>query len=245
MQRHSIKFICIIFGLLMQVIDSQAEVYLSQKADSLFNEKKYEEAAIMFEQLLEIHSVNRENTFLKLAFISEQKGDFSRAIFFLSEYYELNPSDATFDKINKMAAENSFGGYSWSDLNFILLLYQEYFIWICLCLMGIVCYSFLTILKKVNKKELVALRHKVTLVFFLLGLLGFVNIGRLYKQGIVKKGQIYIRSDASAGSNVASLLDKGSRVNIIGEKDVWLRLLLNGKVQFAKKSDFWIIGENR
>ncbi|MFT6880411.1 MAG: hypothetical protein ACJARG_001343, partial [Arcticibacterium sp.] len=33
--------------------------------------------------------------------------------------------------------------------------------------------------------------------------------------------------------------------NIIGEKDVWLRLLLNGKVQFAKKSDFWIIGENR
>jgi uncharacterized protein YgiM (DUF1202 family) len=75
--------------------------------------------------------------------------------------------------------------------------------------------------------------------------LGFVNIGRLYKQGIVKKDQIYIRSDASAGSNVASLLDKGSRVNIIGEKDVWLRLLLNGTVQFAKKSDFWIIGENR
>ena len=244
MQRHCIKFICIFFGLFLQVIDSQAEVYLSQKADSLFNEKKYKEAATIFEQLLDNHSVNRQNAFLKLAFISEQKGDFSKAIYFLSEYYEVNPSEATFDKINKIASENSFGGYARSDLNFILLLYLQYFIWTCLGLIAVVCYSFYTVFKKTIKKEAVALRHKITLVIFLIGILGFVNIGRLYKQGIVKNEKIYLRTDSSAGASVAGLLEKGSRVNIIGEKDVWLRLMLNGKVQFAKKSDFWIIGEN-
>ncbi|WP_341225162.1 SH3 domain-containing protein [uncultured Arcticibacterium sp.] len=226
---------------MIQALDIQSQDLFQKKADSLFSEKKYSEASDLYLELLDKHSINRSNAYLKLAFISEQKGDFSKAIYFLSEYFNLNPSESTFTKINKMAEENSFIGYGRSDFNFLLLVYERFYLWICLVLFLIVGFSFYLLLLKKIKREPTALRHKVSFVFLVLFSLLFLNFGDYYSQGIVKSETVYVRQAPSSASKVIGNLGEGSRVNVIGEKDIWLRLLINGEIQFAKKSDFWII----
>ncbi|AWV96890.1 SH3 domain-containing protein [Arcticibacterium luteifluviistationis] len=241
MKRHLTKIFIVFFSIMTQSLDIQSQDLFQKKADSLFTEKNYGEASDLYLELLDKHSINRSNAYLKLAFISEQKGDFSKAIYFLSEYFNLNPSESTFTKINKMAEENSFSGYGRSDFNFLLLLYERFYLWICLVLFLIIGFSFYLLLLKKLRGEPTALRHKVSFVFLVLFGLFFLNVGGYYSQGIVKSEQVYIRQAPSSASKVVSNLTGGSRVNIIGEKDIWLRLLINGQIQFAKKSDFWII----
>jgi hypothetical protein len=241
MQRHFIKYIFLFIGFYSQMPDTHGQELFTQKADSLFNEKKYSEAAILYEDLLKKHSIHRSHAFLKLAYINEIGGNFSRSVYYLSEYFQLNPSDLVFEKINKIAEENSFSGYSRSDLNFILLLYERYFIYVTIALFLFLAYSFYVLIMKKLKGESTSLGNKLSFLFLVFAVLSFINLGLFYKQGIVNKENIIVRSAPSAGAEVIGHLKEGSRVNIIGEKDIWLRLILNGKIQFAKKSDFWII----
>lgn len=243
MKRHLTKIFIVFFAIITQSLDIQSQDLFQKKADSLFLEKNYGEASELYLELLDKHTINRSNAYLKLAFISEQKGDFSKAIYFLSEYFHLNPSESTFTKINKMAEENSFSGYGRSDFNFLLLLYERFYLWICLILFLIVGFSFYVLLIKKIKREPTALRHKLSFVFLVFFSLFFLNIGAYYNQGIVKSENVYIRKAPSSAAQVVGNLGEGSRVNIIGEKDIWLRLFINGEIQFAKKSDFWIIDE--
>jgi tetratricopeptide (TPR) repeat protein len=241
MQRHLLFFITLFSGLLTQVSDTHGQELFTQKSDSLFSEKKYSEAAILYEELLDKHAINRSNAYLKLAYINETSGDFSKAIYFLSQYYQLNPNENIFEKISKMAEENSFSGYGRSDLNFLLFLYERYFVWVAISLFLLLGYGFYIFILKKMKNENTSIGNKIGFVMLIIGTLFILNLTLFYKQGIVKNEQIILRSSPSAGSEVTSQLLQGSRVNIIGGKDIWLRLLINGKIQFAKKSDFWII----
>jgi len=241
MQTHFMKYILLFFAFYSQVTDTHGQELFTQKADSLFSEKKYSEASILYEDLLEKHSINRSHAFLKLAYINEIGGNFSRSVYYLSEYFQLNPSNLVFEKINKIAEENSFSGYSRSDLNFILLLYERYFKYVTLALFLFLAYSFYVLVLKRLKGENTSLGNKLSFLILVFAALSFINLGLLYKQGIVNKENVIIRSAPSAGSEVIGHLSEGSRVNILGKKDIWLRLILNGQIQFAKKSDFWII----
>jgi tetratricopeptide (TPR) repeat protein len=244
MQRQTLIIITLFLGLFMQTADSHGQELFTLKADSLFNEKKYSEATILYEDLLEKHSINRSNAYLKLAYMNEISGNFSKAIYFLSEYYQLNPTEKTFEKISKMAEENSFNGYSRSDLNFILFLYERFYIWIAVSLFLVVAYGFYIFVIKKMKSESTTLANKLSYFILTIGVIVFINLGFFYRQGIVKNEQIIIRDSPSAGAKISSHLQQGSRVNILGERDIWLRLVLNGKIQYGKKSDFWIIDKD-
>ncbi len=244
MQRLTLIIITLFLGLFMQVADSHGQELFTQKADSLFNEKKYSEATILYEELLEKHSINRSNAYLKLAYINEINGNFSKAIYFLSQYYQLKPTEKTFEKISKMAEENSFSGYSRSDLNFILFLYERFYIWITISLFLLLTYGFYIFVIKKMKSENTTLANKLGFVVLTFGIIIFINLGYFYRQGIVKNEQIILRDSPSAGAEISTQLQQGSRVNILGERDIWLRLILNGKIQYGKKSDFWIIDKD-
>ena len=106
MPNYLIKILLLFFLILFQAIDIKAQNEIAQKGDSLFSAKQYSEAAKIYELIFADKSVNKENLNLKLAFIYENMADYPRTLYYLSNYYNLKPSDEVFEKMNKIALEN-------------------------------------------------------------------------------------------------------------------------------------------
>ena len=74
--------------------------------------------------------------------------------FFPEDLPQKKKYDEVFEKMNKMALENKFTGFERSDLNFILVLYQQFYIFILysVILIGIFILIILFRKKIYNKK---------------------------------------------------------------------------------------------
>ncbi|UBM59601.1 SH3 domain-containing protein [Marinilongibacter aquaticus] len=243
MQNPLQKFILAFLAVFLQATDSKAESPLAQKADSLFFYKNYEESARLYQSLLENHEINRSLTYLKLAYINEHQGNFAKEAFYLYEYMQLRPSTDVFDKINHIAEENSFSGYSRSDFNFFSLFLKQYSIYIYLGILAVSLYIFVVLVFKRNKGLHIPRSHKIGLLSgILLGLL-VINFPSFLQSGIVNKPIAFARKGPSSASVVVDSLREGSKVNIIGQKDIWLRVYQNRNLSYIKGSDLSIIAE--
>lgn len=224
-----------------QSTDIQAQSVLTQKADSLFSAKDYLQATIAYQDLIEKHNINKTNAFLKMAYMAEQQGDFPRAVYYLSELYELNPSDALFDKINKIGRENGYGGFERTDFNFLITFYKQYYIAIVIILLLLAAFTlYYAFQKKINNTIFPKRYAFLSLVVALFALL-IANIPSTYNLGIVKSKEAFMRAEPSAGSQYIGKINEGNRVNIIGKKDIWYQIVWQRKVIYIKESDLWII----
>jgi tetratricopeptide (TPR) repeat protein len=186
------KLILIFFSICFQTFDIQAQNQIAQKADSLFNTKNYLEASKIYELLFTDKSVNKENISLKLAYIYEQIGDYPKTLFYLSTYYNLNPNDEVFEKMNKIALENKYFGFERDDINFILMLYQQYYLIILLVLILIGVWILFILFRKKLSQQVINKRHLITVTIYLIFLIAMINGPNSYQSGIVNK-KTYLR----------------------------------------------------
>ena len=240
MQKLFLKFFLLISFFLFQTPDSKAQNDVAKKADSLFNAKKYTEAAKMYELIFDDKEVNRENISLKLAFINENLSDFPKALYYLNCYYNLRPDDEVFEKMNKIALENKFTGFERSDLNFILVLYQQYYIFIVYAVILIGVFILIIFFRKKIQNKRILRRHLIVVGLYLIFLLIFINAPNTYKSAIVNT-KTYFRAFPSSASPITGSISKGNKINIFGEEDIWLKVLWNRKVVYINKNDTWIL----
>ncbi len=240
MPKLFLKLFLLFLLVLFQGTDCKAQNDVAKKADSLFSAKEYSESAKIYELIFRDGEVNKKNISLKLAFIYESLGDFPKAIFYLNNYYNLNPDDEVFEKMNKMAIENKFRGFERSDLNFILVLYQQFYIYILysVILIGIFILVILFRKKIYNKKIL--RRHMILVGLFIVFLLIFINVPNSYQSAIVNK-KSFFREQPSSGAPIVGIIETGNKINIFGEEDIWLKVLWNRKVVYIHKNDTWIL----
>ena len=235
-----LKLILIFFLFFFQTTDCKAQNDVAKKADSLFSAKKYVESAKIYELIFRDKQVNQQNVSLKLAFIYESLGDFPKAIFYLNNYYNQNPKDEVFEKMNKMALENKFSGFERSDLNFIIVLYQQYYIYILYSVIIIGVFILLILYRKKIYNKTILRRHFVLVGLFIIFLLVFINVPNSYKTAIINK-KTYFREFPSSGSPIVGVIDKGNKINIFGKEDIWLKVLWNRKIVYIHKNDTWML----
>lgn len=232
----------LVLGLFwLQVSDCKAQNILSKKADSLFADKKYEEAAALYENLLKNHKINKAVTHLKLAFIYEKFADNPNTLYHLYNYYNLKPEDKIFEKMNKLAFDNNYQGYERSDLNFLLLIYKQFYDYIVLIFLLIGIYIFTVLVNKKLKKESIEFKHKFITTLFLVFLLLFINLPKAYNIGIVNKETSFLRESPTAASKVLGTISSGNKINVIGSKDIWLKILWKKKFYYIKDSDVLVV----
>jgi hypothetical protein len=46
----------------------------------------------------------------------------------------------------------------------------------------------------------------------------------------------------SFAAPISGQIDVGNKINIFGKEDIWYRILINKKVAYINKYDFWLIG---
>ncbi len=178
---------------------------------------------------------------LKLAYVSEQQGDIARLLYYLQTYLDRKPDAAVLRRMNEIARVNGLSGYETDDLNYFLLFYKQFGLYVLsLLLLPAVYVCVVMVQKTLRRKEIPRSRKWVTLLY-LTALLIFVNLPEGYQSGIVSQDQVLLRQQPSAAAPVAVVINRGHKVNILGHQDIYLRVLWNNQLYYLREDQVWLL----
>ncbi len=235
MQNAVLKFITLSL-IIVTSIEGNAQVssFRLQQADSLFENKRYTQAFEQYQAILD----NKEYTpamLLKMAYIQEGLNQPGNALYYLNLYHLVSNDKAVIQKMEDLAQKHNLDGYKSTDLDRVMLIYKDYREEITLGL-GVVMIFLLSLsfYFKIRKKEPV-IGLFVTACFLAVAFFAHLNFGERFDTGIIMQPNTYIMSGPSAGASVLSIVNEGHRVEVIGKKDVWLKIIWNGVPAYVKQ----------
>lgn len=213
---------------------SQELNYDLSVADSLFKKGKYTESFEIYNAILEIGEKVTPAMLLKMAYIKEGLGDHSNALYYLNRYYLKTSNKLALNKMEELSSEHNLRGYSEKDQNIMNHYFHENFnnIIIVLALLVITVFS-VAVYRKFNGNR-TPIKSSLLGAALLVIIFYLTNFAHTSNQGIIIKQGAFIMSGPSAGASLIDSPQKGHRVTILGEKDVWLQITWNGKTGFIK-----------
>ena len=212
-----------------------------QRADSLFAGGDKIDAARLYEMALAEGHTATDPMLLKLANAYEQQNDVPRQLYYLDVYFERHPDDAVLRRMNDVARANNLSGYETDDLNYFYLFYRKYGIYFLLFLLIPAGYVFSVLMLKRVRKEEVPGRQKWIVFVYLLLLLIFTNLPEGVQSGITSQDRVLLRTDPSAAAPIVEVIGRGHKVNILGTKDIYLRVLWHNELYFIRRDNVWLI----
>ncbi|ELR68708.1 hypothetical protein C900_05891 [Fulvivirga imtechensis AK7] len=230
-----ISIICILFILVSAQLPARDQTDNAQlQADSLFQARKYTESFEIYQHLLHKERLVSPSMLLKMAFIKEGLGDYTQALYYLNLYYLHTADKKALTKMEELAKKKDLRGYEFNDLEFFKTIFFKYFNEIVLVLLTISLLLMVLILyrKKADQRP-VGLAISIVVV---LGLLFYtLNFGKDYNRGIITQNNTYLMEGPSAGAKVVTIIGKGHRLPIGGQKDVWTQTEWEGKEAYVKQ----------
>jgi len=197
----------------------------------LFNSKNYQEALVIYESILHQDQSYSPAMLLKMAFISEGVGDFSKTILYLSKYYDHNPSPQIPNKIKELTNQNSLSGYSVTD--------REQFLSI-LTKNSQTITSTLGLLLLVSLIALVLKGFQKGYFITSLVLIGAVFLSNNFLEqpetGLITGNPSLIMSKPSAGGDLIRQVGPGHRIVIKSSVDIWYKIEWENREAYVKKN---------
>jgi tetratricopeptide (TPR) repeat protein len=241
MQRPSLKKVLTIGLIVSLSIRVAVAADPVRQADSLFRSGQHTQAAGLFEMAIAQGQSITPAMLLKLAYVSEQQGDIARLLYYLQSYLDRQPDSAVLRRMNEIARINGLSGYETDDLNYFLLFYKQFGLYVlALLLLPAVYVCVVMVQKKLHNEPIPGGRKWVTLLY-LTALLIFVNLPEGYKSGIVSQDQVLLRQQPSAAAPVAAVIGRGHKVNILGHQDIYLRVLWNNQLYYLRQDQVWLL----
>ncbi|HLW19830.1 MAG TPA: hypothetical protein VKX33_05885 [Cyclobacteriaceae bacterium] len=197
----------------------------------MFNSKNYQEALVIYESILHQDQSYSPAMLLKMAFISEGVGDFSKTILYLSKYYDHNPSPQIPNKIKELTNQNSLSGYSVTD--------REQFLSI-LTKNSQTITSTLGLLLLVSLIALVLKGFQKGYFITSLVLIGAVFLSNNFLEqpetGLITGNPSLIMSKPSAGGDLIRQVGPGHRIVIKSSVDIWYKIEWENREAYVKKN---------
>ncbi|SEJ34145.1 hypothetical protein SAMN04487995_4301 [Dyadobacter koreensis] len=236
----------IILWLILGLILPKCEVFSAnrnelKRADSLFAMARYTEASTLYKKNFGNDQKNNQSLLLKLAFLSEKTNDYTDCLYYLSKLALVTPSRRLFEKMDKLASEQNLKGYEFDDYNYFIIFYRRYGDYIPMLLLTLGAYIVLIMVMKVRRKEPILRIHKISIIFYLVALLGLLNVPSLYKTCIIVNENTFLRDEPSSASQVVEKVGKGHKLIIVGSVDHWDRVIWDNKIVYVRQSDLWHI----
>ena len=210
-------------------------------ADSLFAIARYAEAQTLYKKNFSLTEKNSQALLLKLAFLAEKTNNYTDCLFFLSKLALMQPSRHLFEKMDKLAKEQNLSGYEFDDYNYFIIFYRKYGDYIPILLLTLGTYIVVIMVTKTRRKEPILQIHKVSIIIYLLALLGILNVPSLYQTCIIVNENTFLRDEPSSAGGVVEKVGKGHKLTIIGSVDHWDRVIWNNRIVYIRKSDLWNI----
>jgi len=183
----------------------------------------------MYTQSFEIYKsifdqkMHSQAMLLKMAFIQEGLGHLSQSMFYLNLYYLTSDDEQALVKMEKVASEHRLTGYEGNPMDLSHLL-QENFASIAQVLMGLTVFFFSLMIYQKRKSDKRPYILGISALFTIGLLFLHINFSDTLSKGIVANDATYIMSGPSAGSSVLSIINEGHQLEILDQKDVWLKV---------------------
>lgn len=228
------KFI-IFFITFLQSFNCQANINKLNKADSLFINQNYQEAFVIYEDLLQNEESYSPAMLLKMAFIAEGLGDYSQASFYLAKYYDENPNQRVISKIKTLTEQSTLFGYELNDRDRFLRILTNLQTEITSTLTVLLIISL--ILLYYFNKGTIKTKYYLPSIFLMVMIFVVNNFLDAQKTGIITSSPTLIMDKPTAGGKLVKIVDPGHRVIIKSSKDIWFEVKWENKTAFVKKEN--------
>jgi hypothetical protein len=214
---------------------SQTSSFRLKTADSLFQAKRYVQSFEHYEQILQQKQFTPA-MLLKMAYIQEGLLHTGRAMYYLNLYFIITNDKTALDKMKQLATKFNLQGYDTSDTDKIVSYYHDYYPYFTLSLAAIVLFMLsLTFYTRLRLKRQ-PIASFIMVLLFTIALTTHLYYGEHITTGIVANPSTYVMSGPSAGASVIDIVGDGHRVEILGQKDVWLRIKWDGEIAYVKQN---------
>ena len=204
---------------------------LKNTADSLFTQKNYVDAKLIYDEIYFNRNIKSDDIILKSALINEGLKQFEWTLFFLEKYLQAHPNDEkTEAKINQITQQNNLTGYEKDDLSLIFNFIIYYQIEI-LAIISLLLITFLILnqLKKNKYFTVIAVS-----VFLLIITVMFQSYSSKSEAIVIENS--FLMEAPSGASNQLQKIKPGNKIIILDEVDIWLKISANDKEAYILKS---------
>ncbi|HEU5289655.1 MAG TPA: SH3 domain-containing protein [Cyclobacteriaceae bacterium] len=209
---------------------------LLQRADSLFQQKRYTQSFEIYNTLFESHRYSPA-MLLKMAYVQEGLNRISQSAYYLNLYYLATRDESALSKLEELADKYRLEGYEPSQLDKMMSIYQQYRNLITLCLISAIIFLMVFMIVqrlRFHSKPYAAWGMLITLsIIFLV----HTNFSERYSKAIITTNNTYLMNGPSAGASVISIVRDGHRVQVLGKEDVWLKVQWGDRVAYIKESN--------
>jgi hypothetical protein len=214
---------------------SQSSSFRLKTADSLFQTKRYVQSFEHYEEILKQKQFTPA-MLLKMAYIQEGLLHIGQAMYYLNLYFIATNDKTALDKMKDLATKYNLQGYESSDTDAITSFYHDYYLYISLALAAITLFMLSLTFYTRTKLKTQPIISFVMVALFTIALGVHLYYGEHITTGIVANPSTYVMSGPSAGASVIEIVGDGHRVEILGEKDVWLRIKWDGEIAYVKQN---------
>ncbi len=210
-----------VLGLIV-IVSSSAQSADLNTADSLFNAQKYTEA---FEKYEQIYNTAKASPAMltRMAFIQEGLGNFSDALYYLSQYYYQTSDEDALIKMRDLAEEHNLNGYEYSDTKFILNTVRQYQLELLFVLLAFSLFLFAYGFRKYRRQEKPIISLGIQLItLVLIGLLS--NDVFLDKSAVITSDNALLMTGPSAGAEPVDFLNRGNKVKLLKSDPIWSQI---------------------
>jgi hypothetical protein len=215
---------------------AQTSTYRLYTADSLFRARQFTQSLQHYEAMLE----NGEYTpamLLRMAYINEGLDRPGKTLYYLNMYHLATGDRAAVRKMEELATKYNLTGYTITDADRFLTWYLEAREYVSIGLIAF-CVLLLAIAFRMRfRKHRRPVGTFVALTVFLAALLVHLNVGDKIHRGIIAEANTFIMTGPSPGSDVIERVGEGHRLDVVGKKDVWLKVRWNGETAYVKEGN--------
>lgn len=217
-------------------VAAQTSTFRLYTADSLFRARQFTQSLQHYEAIL----ANGEYTpamLLRMAYINEGLDRPGKTLYYLTMYHQATGDRAALRKMEELATKYNLSGYTVTDAERFLSWYLEAREYISIGLAAF-CILLLAVAFRIRFRT-----HRrpigtfITLTVFLVLLLVHLNIGDKLHRGIIAEANTFIMTGPSPGSDVIERVGEGHRLDVVGKKDVWLKVRWNGETAYVKEGN--------
>jgi hypothetical protein len=237
MQRLLLKITPLLVASLAITASSNAQTsgFRLKTADSLFQQKRYTQSLDHYEEILRQHQYTPA-MLLKMAYIHEGLNHIGSSMYYLNLYYIATGDKTVLSKMTELADKYNLEGYETTDSDRFWSFYLQYHLYISLALVALLILMLSLVYHTRMKRHQRPIGSFVTLAILAVALAIHTYYGTFRPKGIIADTSTYIMDGPSAGASVIDVVGDGHRVDIIGKKDVWMKIRWEDGIAYVKEN---------
>ena len=237
MQRPFLFFLASTTFLILSTFDSSLAQISSHRlntADSLFQADRYTQSLEHYEEILR----QRQYTpamLLKMAYVNEGLNHIGAAMYYLNLYFAATHDEAVTRKMDELAEKFDLEGYETTDSDRFWAFYQDNHLSLSLALAAIIILMLAIMYRTRTQYHARPLGSAIAVGALAIVLFIHQQYDDARIKAIIAQPSTYLMAGPSAGAPVIDVVGDGHRVEVVGKKDVWLKVKWDDEIAYVKQ----------